>query len=79
MSVGLWLILNRSPHAASLPWWWRVILQNGTQRWTEEQLQRAIENEMKTEKSAKEISVELAKLSGWNKKEIYTLINQKKE
>src|SRR5688572_3548112 len=51
--------------------------QNGTQRWTEEQLQRAIENEMKTEKSAKEISVELAKLSGWNKKEIYTLINQK--
>jgi 16S rRNA (cytidine1402-2'-O)-methyltransferase len=53
--------------------------QNNTERWTEEQLQRAIENEMKTEKSAKEISVELARLSGWNKKEIYALINQKKE
>ena len=46
--------------------------------WTEEQLQRAIENELKTEKSAKEISVELAKQSGWNKKQIYTLINQNK-
>ena len=53
--------------------------QDGNVRWTEEQLQRAIENEMKTEKSAKEISVELAKQSGWNKKEIYTLINQNKE
>jgi len=53
--------------------------QNGHERWTEEQLQRAIENEMKTEKSAKEISAELAKQSGWNKKEIYTMINQNKE
>ena len=53
--------------------------QNGHERWTEEQLQRAIENEMKTEKSAKEISAELAQQSGWNKKEIYTLINQSKE
>jgi 16S rRNA (cytidine1402-2'-O)-methyltransferase len=53
--------------------------QNGSERWTEEQLHRAIENEMKTEKSAKEISVGLAKQSGWNKKEIYTMINQNKE
>ena len=53
--------------------------QNGSERWTEEQLQKAIENEMKTEKSAKEISAALAKQSGWNKKEIYTLINQNKE
>jgi hypothetical protein len=34
---------------------------------------------MKTEKSAKEISVELAKQSGWSKKEIYAMINQNKE
>lgn len=46
------------------------------ERWTEEQLQRAIQNELKNEKSAKEISVELAKRSGWNKKEIYRLINR---
>jgi len=51
---------------------------DGTQKWTEEQLQMAIENELKNEKSAKDISVELAKQSGWNKKEIYTLINQNK-
>ena len=47
-------------------------------KWSEEQLQKAIENELKNEKSAKEISIELAKQSGWNKKEIYTLINQNK-
>src|SRR5215212_3291122 len=52
---------------------------DGNEKWTEARLQRAIENERKTEKSAKEISVELAKQSGWNKKEIYTLINQNKE
>jgi 16S rRNA (cytidine1402-2'-O)-methyltransferase len=46
-----------------------------TQKWTEERLQRAIDNELKSEKSAKEISVDLAKQSGWNKKEIYRLIN----
>ena len=51
---------------------------NGSERWTEAQLQLAIENELKNEKSAKEISVELAKQSGWNKKEIYTLISQNK-
>jgi 16S rRNA (cytidine1402-2'-O)-methyltransferase len=44
--------------------------------WSEEQLQRAIQRELKTEKSAKEISVELAKQSGWNKKEIYHLITR---
>jgi hypothetical protein len=46
------------------------------ERWTEAQLQQAIQNELKNEKSAKEISVELAKRSGWNKKEIYRLINR---
>src|SRR5215211_4970112 len=49
--------------------------QHGNERWTEEELQRAIAKEMKTEKSAKEISVDLAKQSGWNKKEVYRLIN----
>jgi 16S rRNA (cytidine1402-2'-O)-methyltransferase len=47
-----------------------------TDVWTEEQLQRAIERERKNEKSAKEISIELAKQSGWTKKEVYRLINQ---
>ncbi len=46
------------------------------EHWTEEQLQRAIANELKNEKSAKEISAELAEQSGWNKKEIYRLINR---
>jgi 16S rRNA (cytidine1402-2'-O)-methyltransferase len=51
---------------------------DGSQKWTEAELQMAIDNELKSEKSAKEISAELAKQSGWNKKEIYTLINQNK-
>ena len=46
--------------------------------WTVEQVQNAIELELQNERSAKEISVELSKRSGWNKKEIYTLINQNK-
>jgi len=46
--------------------------------WTAEQMQSAIELELQSEKSAKEISVELSKRSGWNKKEIYALINQNK-
>ena len=46
--------------------------------WTEDKLRLAIERELKTEKSAKEISTELAQQSGWNKKEIYSLINQNK-
>jgi 16S rRNA (cytidine1402-2'-O)-methyltransferase len=46
------------------------------ERWTEEQLQRAIAEERKSEKSAKEISAELAKRSGWSKKEIYSFINK---
>lgn len=43
--------------------------------WTEEELLEAIKKELKKDKSAKEISAELAKSSGWNKKEIYNLIN----
>ena len=51
---------------------------DGSQKWTEAQLQLAIESQLKSEKSAKDISAELARQSGWNKKEIYTLINQNK-
>ena len=51
---------------------------DGSQKWTEVQLQMAIDTELKNEKSAKEISAELAKQSGWNKKEIYAMISQNK-
>ena len=44
--------------------------------WTEEDMLAAIEKELLSEKSAKEISVELAEKSGWNKKEVYRLINR---
>lgn len=44
--------------------------------WTEEEVLAAIEKELLGEKSAKEISVELAEKSGWNKKEVYRLINR---
>jgi 16S rRNA (cytidine1402-2'-O)-methyltransferase len=46
------------------------------EKWDEEKLLKAIKKELKKDKSAKEISVELAESSGWNKKEIYSLINQ---
>ena len=48
------------------------------EKWTVERLQNAIELELRSEKSAKDISVDLAKQSGWKKKEIYALINQNK-
>ena len=46
--------------------------------WTEDELRAAIERELINEKSAKEISVELAEVSGWSKKEIYAMVNQNK-
>jgi 16S rRNA (cytidine1402-2'-O)-methyltransferase len=46
--------------------------------WTEEKLLKAIKKELKADKSAKEISAELAEQSGWNKKDVYSLINQNK-
>src|SRR6185369_4112918 len=49
-----------------------------TEKWTEEELMAAIEKERLREKSAKDISVELAEQSGWNKKEVYRLINRDK-
>jgi len=47
-------------------------------QWTEAGLLAAIETGLLAERSAKEMSVELAEKSGWNKKEIYRLINRKK-
>jgi len=44
-------------------------------RWREEQLLDAIQSELKKDRSAKEISADLAKQSGWSKKDIYALIN----
>lgn len=41
------------------------------EKWTEEELLKAIKNELKNKKSAKEISSELAKQSGWPKREVY--------
>jgi len=47
-------------------------------KWTEEEMRAAIEKSSKGDKSAKEISAELAEHSGWSKKEIYILINRNK-
>ena len=47
-------------------------------QWTEAELLAAIEQELQSEKSAKDISVALAEQSGWNKKEVYSLVNRKK-
>jgi 16S rRNA (cytidine1402-2'-O)-methyltransferase len=49
------------------------------ERWTEKRLQTDIARELKSGKKAKEISVLLAAQSGWNKKEIYSLMNRKTE
>lgn len=46
--------------------------------WAEEELLAAIQNELKAGRSAKEISAELAEHSGWNKKEVYALVNSLK-
>jgi 16S rRNA (cytidine1402-2'-O)-methyltransferase len=46
------------------------------ERWAEEQLLAAIKDELKSDKSARDISIELAKQSGWNKKDVYRMINQ---
>lgn len=46
--------------------------------WSEAELRAAIQKELQAGKSAKEISAELAEKSGWNKKEVYALVNQVK-
>lgn len=47
-------------------------------QWTEAELRVAIAKELASGRSAKEVSAELAELSGWHKKEIYALINSMK-
>jgi 16S rRNA (cytidine1402-2'-O)-methyltransferase len=46
--------------------------------WAEAQLIEIIKRDLQAGKSAKEISAELAEKSGWNKKEVYALVNQVK-
>ena len=45
-------------------------------KWTEDQLTEAIKKELQVGKSAKEISAELAEQSGWNKKDVYAMVNK---
>lgn len=49
--------------------------RDASEKWTEEQLSAAIETGVKSGKSAKDLSSDLAIQSGWNKKEIYARIN----
>ncbi|MEW6086171.1 MAG: 16S rRNA (cytidine(1402)-2'-O)-methyltransferase [Chloroflexota bacterium] len=46
-------------------------------QWTEDELKKAVQKESKSGKSAREISAALAERSGWNKKDVYRLVNQK--
>lgn len=46
--------------------------------WAETKLIKVIKKELKAGRPAKDISTELAKLSGWKKKDVYALINQNK-
>jgi 16S rRNA (cytidine1402-2'-O)-methyltransferase len=52
--------------------------KNVGEKWTEEELLVAIRKGLAEEKSAKEISADLAGNSGWTKKEVYALVNQNK-
>jgi 16S rRNA (cytidine1402-2'-O)-methyltransferase len=49
-----------------------------SEKWNEEQLLEAVRKELKNERSAKDISADLAKQSGWSKREIYALMNRNK-
>ncbi len=46
--------------------------------WTEQKLSAAIKKGLKKEKPAKELAAELAEAAGWNKREVYNLINSMK-
>jgi 16S rRNA (cytidine1402-2'-O)-methyltransferase len=48
-------------------------------KWTVEQLSEAVAAGVKSGKSAKELSAELAQQSGWGKKEIYALVNRTRQ
>jgi 16S rRNA (cytidine1402-2'-O)-methyltransferase len=45
-------------------------------KWAEEELLEAIRKGLSEKMSAKELSAQLAERSGWNKKEVYALVNQ---
>ena len=49
-----------------------------SRKWDEAELVEAIQKELQMGKPAKEISADLAEQSGWNKKEVYALVNQVK-
>jgi 16S rRNA (cytidine1402-2'-O)-methyltransferase len=49
-----------------------------SEKWGEEKMIEAIQKELSEGRSAKEISAALAEQSGWNKKEVYALVNQNK-
>jgi 16S rRNA (cytidine1402-2'-O)-methyltransferase len=53
-------------------------LEGGHEKWAEEELMKAIKKGLKQNQSAREISTELAEQSGWNRKEIYALLNRVK-
>jgi len=46
------------------------------ERWTDEQVLDAVEDELQSGRKAKEISTRLAEKSGWSKKEIYALVTR---
>jgi len=52
--------------------------KDANEKWPEEQLLEAIKSELLSEKSAKDISAELAIVSGWNKRDVYRLVNKGK-
>ena len=47
-------------------------------RWTDEDMLAAVRKELKSGRSAREISAELAELGGWSRREVYALVNQNK-
>lgn len=47
-----------------------------SEKWSEERLLKAIKKGLKSKKPAKEISVELAKESGWSKREVYKRVTE---
>jgi 16S rRNA (cytidine1402-2'-O)-methyltransferase len=51
----------------------------GREKWEEEDLLKAIRNALASDMSAKDISADLAKQSGWNKKDVYRLVSQQSE
>jgi 16S rRNA (cytidine1402-2'-O)-methyltransferase len=50
----------------------------GPAQWNEQDLVETIQIALKSKKPAKELAVELAEQSGWNKRDVYALINKTK-